>query len=65
MILFGLLVDRAGLVPALTVLVFGSATGGSQFRWGEVLLLTAGLTLLSVVLFVWALRLSYPLFTLF
>ena len=62
---FGLLIDRAGFVPALAVLVFGSAAAGPEFHWGEVLLLTAGLTLLSVAVFIWGLGLPYQLFTLF
>jgi len=65
LILFGLLIDRAGFVPALAVLVFGSAAAGPEFHWGEVLLLTAGLTLLSVAVFIWGLGLPYQLFTLF
>jgi uncharacterized membrane protein len=62
---FGLLIDRAGFVPALIVLIFGSAAAGNEFRWGEVLLLTVGLTLLSVAVFIWGLGLPYQLFTLF
>jgi len=61
MVLFGLLVDRAGFVPAMAALVFVSAAGGREFRLGEVLLLTAALTALSVAVFVWALGLPYPL----
>ena len=63
--LFGLLIDRAGFIPALAVLIFGSAAAGREFKWGEVLLLTAGLTLLSVAVFIWGLGLPYQLFTLF
>jgi hypothetical protein len=61
LILFGLLVDRAGFVPALMVLIFGSAAATSGFRPIEALLLSAGLTALAVVVFVWALGLPYPL----
>jgi hypothetical protein len=62
MVLFGILVERAGFVPALAVLVFGSAAAGREFTLREVLLLTAALTALSVAVFVWALGLPYPLF---
>jgi hypothetical protein len=62
MVLFGVLVERAGFVPALVALILGSAAAGREFRLGEVLLLTGALTLLSVVVFIWGLGLPYPLF---
>jgi uncharacterized membrane protein len=61
-ILFGLLMERAGFIPALAVLTFGSAAASKEFRWGEVLLLTAFLTALSLAVFIWGLGLPYPLF---
>jgi hypothetical protein len=59
--LFGLLVDRAGFVPAMLVLIFGSALASREFRFIEVLLFSVGLTALAVAVFVWALGLPYPL----
>lgn len=61
LVLFGLLVEQAGLIPALVVLCVGSAAAGSQFKLVESLLLTLVLTGVSVVLFVWCLGLPYPL----
>jgi uncharacterized membrane protein len=61
-VLFGLLMERAGFIPALSVLNFGSAAASKEFRWGEVLLLTAFLTALSLAVFIWGLGLPYPLF---
>lgn len=61
MVLFGVLVEHAGFVPAMAVLVFGSAAAGREFKLGEVLLLTGLLTALSVAVFVWGLGLPYPL----
>jgi hypothetical protein len=61
LVLFGVLMDRAGFVPALVVLIFGSAAASTEFRLVEVALLTVVLTVFSVVLFVWALGLPYPL----
>ena len=61
LVLFGLLMDRAGFIPALAVLIFGSAAASTEFRLVEVALLTVALTAFSVVLFVWALGLPYPL----
>jgi len=61
LILFGLLMEYAGFVPAMLVLIVGSATASTEFRFLEVLLFAAGLTALSVAVFVWALGLPYPL----
>jgi hypothetical protein len=61
-VLFGVLLERTGFVPALAVLAFGSATAGSDFRWGEALLFTLFLTALSLAVFIWGLGLPYPLF---
>jgi hypothetical protein len=62
LILFGVLIDRAGFVPALVVLIFGSAASSTEFKFREVLLLTAILTVFAVVLFIWAIGLPYRLF---
>lgn len=59
--LFGLLVERAGLVPALGVLCVGSVAARGQFKFLEVLVLTLVLTGVSVALFIWGLGLPYPL----
>ena len=61
LVLFGVLMDHGGFVPAMLVLIVGSATASSEFRLVEVLLFALGLTALSVVVFVWALGLPYPL----
>jgi hypothetical protein len=61
MVLFGVLMDRAGFVPAMVVLVFGSALAGTEFRLLEVALLTLALTVFAVLVFIWGLGLPYPL----
>src|SRR5262245_46327267 len=61
LVLFGVLMEHGGFVPALIVLIFGSATAGAEFKFIEALLLSLGLTALSVVVFVWGLGLPYPL----
>jgi Tripartite tricarboxylate transporter TctB family len=61
-IIFGLLMEYAGFVPALVVLVFVSAYASSEFKFTEVLLLAIGLTIGSWALFIWGLGLPYPLF---
>jgi len=59
---YGYLVDRGGFVPALVLLIVVSAAAGQEFRWKEVLVMTVGLTVLCVGLFIYALELPYPLF---
>jgi len=61
LVLFGVLMDRAGFIPALIVLIFGSAAAGTEFKLFEVLLLAIGLTAFCVALFIWGLGLPYPL----
>jgi len=61
MVLFGILMELAGFVPALIALVFVSAASGREFKFKEVLLLTLFLGVLSVAMFIWGLGLPYPL----
>lgn len=60
-ILFGALMDHAGFVPALAVLIFGSAAAGHEFKFVEIALLTVLLTAVAVAIFIWGLGLPYPL----
>ncbi len=62
LVLFGLLMEHAGFVPALMVLIVGSALASSEFKLVEVLALAAGLTAFAVALFIYGLGLPYPLF---
>jgi hypothetical protein len=61
LVAFGLLMNHAGFLPAMAVLIFGSACAGQDFKFVEVLLLTVILTALSVAIFIWGLGLPYPL----
>jgi uncharacterized membrane protein len=65
LVLFGVLMEHGGFVPAMLVLIFASATATTEFKFVEVLLFSVGLTALSAAVFVWALGLPYPLFTAF
>lgn len=60
-VLFGVLMEHGGFIPALLALIIVSAAAGTEFRLGEVLALSVLLTAACVVLFVWALGLPYPL----
>ena len=62
LILFGLLVQRGGFIPAIVALMFIAALSGRQFRFLEVLVLTGILAVATVSLFIWGLGLPYPLF---
>jgi hypothetical protein len=61
LVLFGVLMDRAGFVPAIVVLIFGSAAAGTEFKLVEVALLTVVLTVFCMAVFIWGLGLPYPL----
>ena len=61
LVLFGVLMGHAGFIPALVVLIFGSAASGTEFKLTEVVLLTVALTVFAVALFIWGLGLPYPL----
>ena len=58
LVLFGLLVERAGLAVAMLLLVCVGAYAGSDSRWKEVATLAVGLVLFSIAAFIWGLGLS-------
>ena len=61
MFIFGILMEEAGFIPALIALIICSSTAGREFKWIEVLPLTAGLTIVCTVGFIYLLGLPYPL----
>jgi hypothetical protein len=61
LVLFGVLIERAGFVPAMMVLIFGSATASTEFRVIEALLFSAFLTAICAAVFIYGLGLPYPL----
>jgi putative tricarboxylic transport membrane protein len=60
-LVFGILMEHAGFIPALIVLIFIAAFAGPEFKFFEVLVLAIGLTIGSWALFIWGLGLPYPL----
>jgi hypothetical protein len=52
---FALLVERAGVILAAMALVMASSCARAGGRWRDVALLSLALSLLAVVIFVWAL----------
>jgi hypothetical protein len=61
LVLFGVLMEYAGFVPALLVLVVGSSAAGKEFNIVEALMLAVVLTVCAVGVFIWALGLPFPL----
>lgn len=61
LILFGLLMQWAGFIPALVVLILVAAASGKEFHLLEVLVLTGILVAVASALFIWGLELPYPL----
>jgi hypothetical protein len=61
LVLFGVLMDRAGFIPALAVLIVGAAAASREFKLVEVAALTVFLIVFCVAVFVWGLGLPYPL----
>jgi hypothetical protein len=58
---FAYLLKPLGLVLASIILIFVSAFGGHEFRWKEVAILSAVLVVFSVLVFVKALTLPFPI----
>jgi hypothetical protein len=54
-VVFGILMEQVGVIAAL------AAAAGREFKWTEAILLTIGLIILSLAIFIWGLGLPYPL----
>jgi len=57
LVLFSLLLERAGLLVAMGVLICVGAAATNESRWREVALLALGLSIFSAAAFVWGLGL--------
>lgn len=57
---FALLLERAGIVIAITATVFIGALAGERLKWLPLIALTATLIIASIALFVWALGMRIP-----
>jgi putative Mn2+ efflux pump MntP len=60
-VVFGLMIERTGFIPALIVLAIISAAAGREFKFLEVLILAIALTAGCVALFIYGLGMPYPL----
>jgi hypothetical protein len=61
LLVFGWTMDRFGMIPALVVMFFVAALAGHEFKWKEVTILTALMTVFAIGVFVYALGLPYQL----
>lgn len=61
LLVFGWLIDRFGMIPALVAMFFLSAYAGHEFKWKEVTILTVIMTIFAIGVFVVGLGLPYPL----
>jgi len=64
-VIFGLLAKTLGLAIAIMALVVVSAYGGHEFKWTEVLIAGFVLALFSVLVFVYGLKLPFPVWPTF
>lgn len=60
-VVFGILMEHAGFIPALLVLIFVSAAASVEFKFLEVLMSAVVITIASVGVFIYGLGLPYPL----
>jgi hypothetical protein len=60
-VVFGVLMEAAGFIPAMLALIPFSAAAGREFKIVEVAVLTIGLTVMSTAMFIYGLGLPYPL----
>lgn len=62
LVLFGWIMDRYGLIPALVAMFFACTLGGHEFKFKEVAILTVAMSAFAVAVFVYGLGLPYRLF---
>jgi hypothetical protein len=62
LVAFGFLMEHVGLIPALVVLFFTAAYAGKEAKFLEVLALTVVMCIAATAIFIWGLKLPYPLF---
>jgi putative tricarboxylic transport membrane protein len=62
-VIFGIMMENFGFIPALIALIFVSAAASKEFKFIEVLISAVIITIASVVVFIYGLGLPYPLFS--
>jgi len=64
-VLFGVLLRPAGLIVALIALIGVAAFGSHDFKWKETVALSIGLVILVLLVFIWGLKLTIPIYPMF
>ena len=62
LVAFGFLMEHVGLIPALVVMLFTSAYAGKEARFREIAVLTVIACIAATAIFIWGLKLPFPLF---
>ena len=62
-VIFGVMMEKVGFVPALIALIVASATAGREFKLWEAVAMAVVLTILCTGIFIYGLGLPYPLFS--
>jgi hypothetical protein len=61
-VVFGIMMENVGFVPALMVLIVVSAMAGKEFKWVEILIMSVVMAAVCTGVFIYGLGLPYPLF---
>ena len=62
LVAFGFLMEHLGLIPALVVMLFTAAYAGKEARFREIAVLTVIACIAATAIFIWGLKLPFPLF---
>jgi hypothetical protein len=62
---FGVLLRPAGMVIAISAMIVIASLGSGEFKWKEIIPLTVGLAVLVLVVFIWGLSMTIPIFPAF
>jgi len=62
LVAFGFLMEHVGLIPALVVMLFTSAYAGKEAKFREVAILAVIMCVAATAIFIWGLKLPFPLF---
>ena len=65
MVLFAFLLQPLGLVLSLLLLIFVAALGGPDYKTKEVILVAVAMIALVLVVFIWGLNLTVPVWPAF
>ena len=62
LVAFGFLMEHFGMIPALVVMLFTAAYAGKEAKFREIAVLTVIACIAATAIFIWGLKLPFPLF---